>query len=179
MIKKWTLLASNPAFDSKYISIEKRSYELPNGSVVDDYYHLIRADFVLIIARDLNGKIIIERQYRRGVEDFVYELPAGFINKDEDPVVAAQRELLEETGYEGKAKLLGKIYVQPGYSSQVAYAVLIDIEQTEKHDKELDEDEEIELQAMTLPDIHTMIRKGEIIDMGALSALEIYEKSLE
>jgi len=90
-LKKWKLLHSQRLFDSKWLSLESRSYELPNGSVKDDYFHLNRSDYVLVVVLDEQRRLLVERQYRRGVDDFVYELPAGWVEKDESPVDAAKR----------------------------------------------------------------------------------------
>lgn len=160
------------------MSIEERGYELPDGSVIDDCYHFARPNYVLVIAKDNEGKILIERQYRRGVDDFVYEVPSGWIEDGEDPVKAGERELLEETGYKGDAKLIGKIYVQAGYSSQIAYVVLVE-NITDAGGKKLDSDEEIETQKLSTEEVDEMIKSNEMKDMGALSALELYEKTRE
>jgi len=76
----------------------KKDLRLPTGEIKEDYYHLNRPDYVLVLAVDEQERILLERQYRRGVDEFVYELPAGWLNKGEKPIDAAKRELKEETG---------------------------------------------------------------------------------
>lgn len=174
MLKKWTLLSKKTVFDSKWVGMEKRAYKLPSGEVVDDYYHLTRADYVLIVAVAEDGKILLERQYRRGVDDFVYELPAGFIGKKENPLDAAIRELREETGWEGKGEIVGEVYAQPGMSSLKAYVAILKIKSFNKAKIKRDDDETMEVKSLSWNAVRKMIKQNKIKDMGALSALAIY-----
>lgn len=116
-LKKWKLVKSKPVFESKWMSIFNNTYKLPDGKVVENYLHLKRPDYVLIIAKDKYGNILLERNYRRGVDDFVYELPAGWIDKGESSSEAAVRELKEETGYGGEVSEVWEVYPQPAFSS--------------------------------------------------------------
>ena len=81
------------------ISIEVETVELPDGRRVDDYWQIRLADFVVVFAETAAGAIICLRQYRHGPRRQSLELIAGRIEGDEDPLAAARRELLEESGY--------------------------------------------------------------------------------
>ncbi len=103
-----------------------------------------------------------------------YELPAGWVNKDETSENAALRELKEETGYTGNATFLGTIYPQPGFSSMLAHIVEIELnENIEKRD--LESDEEIEFELMSMDKVDSMIRENLFKDMGMLSALNLFK----
>ena len=73
--------------------------ELPNGKVIDDFYTLWQPDWVLILARTVEGKWVMTEQYRHGTGKIELEFPAGIIDKGETPEQAAVRELQEECGY--------------------------------------------------------------------------------
>ena len=176
MIKKWKLVTRERVFETNYLNIEKHSYELPNGKIIEDYYHVNRPNYVLIIARNKKGEILLEKNYRRGVDEILFELPAGWIEKDEDLISAALRELKEETGFSGNARLLGEIYPQPAYSSQYAFIVLIELDNTISL-KVPDEDENTEISFVNLIKISEKIKKGEIKDMGIISAISILNES--
>lgn len=179
MLKKWKLLDKKNVLSNQWMTVEKRKYRLPNGVVSDSYYHFIRPDYVLIIATDDQKNFVLEKQYRRGVDEFIYDLPAGWIDRGESPVDAAKRELFEETGYKGSAEVIGKIYVQPGYSSQIAYVVLVNINLSEKSKNKFEQDENIESKFFSISEVNKMIKDGDLRDMGALSALELFEKHIE
>jgi ADP-ribose pyrophosphatase len=175
MSKKWKLLESKPIYESKWMSVFNNTYELPDGSVGNDYLHLSRPNYVLIVAINEKREIIVEKNYRRGVNDFVYELPAGWIHKNESSKEAAERELIEETGFESNVEILGEIYPQPAFSSMRAYVAYAKINTKAKGDQTLGHDEYIDYQLISLPDLHKMIEKGEIKDMGLLAGLKLLE----
>lgn len=74
---------------------------------------------VCICALDENNDVLMVEQYRYGVQKFLLELPAGRIGINEDPMVCAQRELLEETGYHSQQfSYLGTVYPTPAYNTE-------------------------------------------------------------
>lgn len=170
-MEKWKLIESKPIFESKWLVLSEKTYQLPNGAVRDKYYHLDKHNYVLIIAQK-EDKIAVVRQYRRGVDEILYEFPAGFIEKEENPISAAERELREETGLIGKGKYLGELIAQPGFSSVRAYVILVSVE--EIGESKFDEDENIELSFYTCNDIKRMIKEQKILDMGFNAAFSIY-----
>lgn len=167
----WKMVSSVPVFTSKWMAVQKRSYRLPSGEIVEDYYHLYRPDYVLVYAEDDLGRILLERQYRRGVDDFVYELPAGWINDGEKPIDAAKRELQEETGLIGDGDVSFEIYPQPSFSSMKANVVVLKIHSKTGPGKITDE--YITSEWVEKPRLEDMIKRGEIRDMGLLSALSV------
>ena len=73
--------------------------ELPDGTVIANYYIRESRGFVMIFALTPERDVVLVRQYRYGVDDTIVELPAGSIDAGEDPLTCAKRELTEETGY--------------------------------------------------------------------------------
>lgn len=169
--KKWKLLDTQKIFDSPWLSLENRSYELSNGVTKSDYFHLNRPDYVLIVVIDKQRRLLVERQYRRGVDDFVYELPAGWIEKGESPTQAAKRELFEETGVHGSGDTCFELYPQPGFSSMKAYVCFLKIDSLGA--AQADEDEGISSTWMALEEVQKMAQESKIKDMGFLAALSL------
>lgn len=83
-----------------WLEVLRETVRLPEGKVVDDFYLVRMPDFVVVCAFTGEGQVIIEQRYKHGSRAVTIGLPAGFVNSDEEPLVAAQRELREETGYE-------------------------------------------------------------------------------
>ena len=89
---------SQCVYKGKVMEIHKDKVVMPNGNVTVRET-VVRGHAVGIIPVDENGNIIFVRQYRHAARDFILEIPAGMIEKGEEPVEAAKRELEEETGY--------------------------------------------------------------------------------
>ena len=83
---------------SPWAEIIERVVEFTPGAKPDIYHAVSQTDYVAIVARTSDGTIPIVRQYRPALETFTWELPAGMLDKDEQPADCC-RELLEETGF--------------------------------------------------------------------------------
>lgn len=174
--QKWKLLDSIIIFKSKWLTLLNNSYQLPNGTTGKDYFDIVRPDYVLVIAKNNHNEILVETQYRRGVDEILFELPAGWIKEGEDILEAAKRELIEETGYSGECHLLGEIYPQPGFISMKAYLVVINISEN-KSLPTPEEDENIEMEFKTQESIEELIKTNKVKDMGFLSAWALYKST--
>jgi ADP-ribose pyrophosphatase len=76
---------------------------------------------VILATEESRGEplVLFERQYRYAAESYLWELPAGRIDKDEEPLAAARRELLEETGYSARSwKRILRFYASPGFVAE-------------------------------------------------------------
>ena len=99
----WKLLASEYMIRRPpWLTVRHDRLELPNGNVIPDYYVLEYPPWVNIIPITEDGKIVMVTQYRHGIGRILTEIPAGVMEKEDvSPLAAAQRELMEETGYGG------------------------------------------------------------------------------
>lgn len=95
----WKKLGRNTIHDTRFLQVHLDKIELPDGSVIDDYSVVTLPPGVIVVATDIDGKLILFREYKYAVDETVLMFPAGGIDKNESPVEAAKRELLEETGY--------------------------------------------------------------------------------
>lgn len=88
---------------SPWLSIIERTVEFtPNGKV--ELYHAVdQQDYIAMVAMLPDGRMPIVRQYRPALESFTWELPAGLVDDDEEPLTSCRRELLEETGFAARA----------------------------------------------------------------------------
>ena len=98
-LKPWRTLSRRLTFRTRRIAIYTETVELPDGRVVDDYEQFDMASFVIMLVQTTDGGVICERQYKHGIRRVCLTLPGGQVEDGEEPLAAAQRELLEETGY--------------------------------------------------------------------------------
>lgn len=97
----WRTIDREPVFDaSPWVRLYRETVELPSGRVLDDFYHVRLPDFCVIIAKTPDHKFVMVRGYKHGVGGTNLSPPAGMLDEGEDPMTAAKRELLEETGYQ-------------------------------------------------------------------------------
>lgn len=139
----WKTLSSKPVLDTPWLKVISESCEIAEGKVIDPFYRVENPDWVLIIARTEEGQLIMVDQYRHGNKQVMQEFPAGMLDEGEDPVTAAQRELLEETGCSGGSwKLIRDFSVNPDRQASRYYIVFADgvVEQAMQ---DLDEHEEL------------------------------------
>jgi len=85
------------------ITVSRQVVRLPNGDVIPDYFQIALPDFVTIVAVTDQRDVLVIRQYKHGVGRVALTLPGGGIERGEEPLAAAERELLEETGYASEA----------------------------------------------------------------------------
>ena len=97
----WETLSRRELFQAPpWVRVAVEEVRLPSGRIVRDFYEVALPDFALIVAQTTGGPIVTLRQYKHGVRRVSTMLPAGLLEEGEDPLACAQRELLEETGYE-------------------------------------------------------------------------------
>ncbi|MBC7332301.1 MAG: NUDIX hydrolase [Synergistetes bacterium] len=120
-----------------------------------------------------DGKIVTVRQYRYPVGEELIELPAGTLEKEEAPIDAAKRELLEETGYMAKdVQELACFYSSPGFCNEKMHLFLATnlVEGAQK----LESDEKVQVEVYSIDELKEMIRKGEIKDAKTIAGILYY-----
>ncbi len=113
-MKNWKILSKKNILDSKWLRVDKEVCQLPNCKVISDFYTLWQPDWVLILAKNFQGKWVLASQYRHGTQKTSLEFPAGIIDSGETPIDAAKRELQEECAYaKGNWTLIGELPMNP------------------------------------------------------------------
>lgn len=171
---KWKLLRSEYLLKTRWLTVRKDHIKMPSGVEIDDYYVLEYPDWINVIAITKDGRFVIERQYRHGTQSIDFELCAGTIEQGEQPINAAKRELLEETGYGGGDwQLFCESSPNPAAMTTANYTFLAEgVEYT--GGRHLEKTEDIEVQLMSFEEIKQLVMNGGIRQGQMLAPLWKY-----
>lgn len=160
---------SETIYEGKILTLRVDTVEFPDMKYARREIIEQRAA-VVIITIDEEGRILFVRQYRKAIEDYLLELPAGKIDSGESPEDAAHRELREETKYDaGNLTPLFEAFASPGYSTEKMYFFLAR-ELIEAPLPE-DPDEEITLERYSVNELKIMLHNGELKDCKTVAGL--------
>jgi ADP-ribose pyrophosphatase len=110
---------------SKFLSVESHTVELPDGTIIEDWPWIITPNFVNVLAVTDENKFLCFRQTKYAFGGVSLAPVGGYIEDDEDPLEAAKRELLEETGYHATEWIsLGNYWVMPNRGGAVGHFYL-------------------------------------------------------
>ena len=106
----------------KIFEIFKEIVENPRNNHLIDFYYLKQSNWTVVIPITNNNEYVLVKQFRIGAKKVFYEFPGGLIDKGEEPINAAKRELLEETGYTAKNfKLITETYPLPAFQTSKCF----------------------------------------------------------
>jgi ADP-ribose pyrophosphatase len=160
-MKLWKTLERTTILDlGKFLKVENHIVELPDGTIINDWSWVVAPDFVLVAVFTPEGKLVCFRQTKYAVEGVTLAPVGGHIEPGEDPLLAAKRELIEETGYEAERwTFLGKYPVMANRGGGTGYLYLAqDAYWVSKQDS--DDLEEQELILLDFDEVEQAIAEG-------------------
>lgn len=161
-------LSSEMKFDGKLIKVTYDVAEVNGKEAWREVVHHPGASAVVAI--DEENRIIMEKQFRYALNDYLLEIPAGKLDAGEDPLVCAKRELEEETGIIASEWIsLGTIATSPGFCNEVIHLYVA--KGLSKGEIHWDEDEYVEVERYTFDELLQRIKDEKIKDSKSLSAL--------
>lgn len=170
----WDIIRSEYLYRSPWLTVRKDMVRTEKGITIDDFYVLEYPSWVNVIAITADGQFIIERQYRHGIGQEVYEICAGVCEKDEEPIDAAKRELLEETGFGGgRWSLIGKYAPNPNSMNNWCYSFLAEnvVQMKEPHQEIT---ESISVYQVSKDELKNLMTTGQIVEGIMLTPLWQY-----
>ncbi|MEM6733241.1 MAG: NUDIX hydrolase, partial [Myxococcota bacterium] len=144
-------LATKRAFEGRMLKLDIDTVQLPNDMTID--LEIVRhPGAAAVVPLDAQGQVIMVRQYRYTVGEWLLEIPAGKLDSPgEDPKLCAERELLEETGFTAKSiTALGPIWVSPGFTDEKISLFLA--QELSPGEQQLEDDEVLEVERVPLAD---------------------------
>jgi ADP-ribose pyrophosphatase len=158
-------LDSQVAFQGRIFGVHVDRVHFPNGNEVN--VEIVRHPrSVVLIPMPDPEHVILVRQFRYPVSQWLWELPAGSLDPGEEPEAAARRECHEEIGQVPRGlALLGRFYPTPGFCDEEMYLYRIDGLDAPTAEAHMDEDEIIEPKTFSLADVRRMIGRGQVADM--------------
>ena len=161
-------LSSEMKFDGKLIKV---TYDIADVNGKEAWREVVHHPGAsAVVAIDENNHIIMEKQFRYALNDYLLEIPAGKLDAGEDPLVCAKRELEEETGIVASEWIsLGTIATSPGFCNEVIHLYVA--KGLSKGEIHWDEDEYVEVERYTFDELLQCIKDEKIKDSKTLSAL--------
>jgi ADP-ribose pyrophosphatase len=168
-VRPETLIRSRRIHVGRVVSLRVDDVRLPDGrtaqrEVVD------HPGAAVIVPLTDGGEILMVRQYRYAVGDVLLELPAGTLERGEDPLACARRELAEEVGAEAaRWESLAVLYPSPGVLTEVMHLFLAR-ELTEGPPRGTEE-EDLTIERLSFAEALERVRRGEIRDAKSVAGL--------
>jgi ADP-ribose pyrophosphatase len=159
-------ISGEGVYDGIFLKMKRDIVTLPDGQhAVREYLEHPGAVAILAVLDD--GRVLLERQYRYPIAQAVIEIPAGKLNTGEDPLLCAQRELQEETGY--TAKHWSKIRrIHPVISYSTEFIDIYLAEGLSPGPARLDEEEFLDVFASPLEELLNWVETGKITDVKTI-----------
>jgi ADP-ribose pyrophosphatase len=172
----FTILKHDVLFEGKVLNLYKDLIQYDDGQ--KDYREVVEHYGGSTVLAVTDSSLILVRQYRHPLKNFVYELPAGKLNLDEDPLECAKRELKEETGYTATnwEKIIS-FHTTPGYSSEKLHIYLATNLKEGEQELELGE-RNLEVVIVGFIEALRMIKNEEITDSKTIIGILLGQELL-
>ncbi|CAM4503659.1 NUDIX hydrolase [Paenibacillus endophyticus] len=168
MLWREETISTEPIFEGKMITLQVDTVTLADGRTATR--EIVKHPGAAAVMALLDGKLLVVEQFRKPLEKFQIEIPAGKLDPGEDPLTAAARELEEETGYRSDdLKLLSAFYTSPGFADEKLYIYFTD--KVEQGVQNPDDDEDLRVEAITMEQAEAYIHEGLISDAKTILAV--------
>jgi ADP-ribose pyrophosphatase len=175
--KRAKVLKSEVLYQGKVFRLQRDTVIEPGG-VQAERDIILHPGSVVVLPIFKDGRVLLIRQYRHSVGEFLWELVAGRKEPNESPVAAARRELLEETGYSAKRlRRLLRVVPTPGFVNEWMW--IFAAEGLTEGAAQPEEDEKITPRIFTLKQAEKMIRRGTLRDAKSICGVLYYARFLK
>lgn len=171
----WKTLSSEYLIRRPWLTARRDRAQLPDGRIHEEYYVLEYPSWINVIAVTADDEMVMVRQYRHGIGRTCIELVAGVVEPDEEPMAAAQRELLEETGFGGgQWQQLLKLAPNAGAMNNYSFSFLATGVKRMNSRQHLDDTEDVEVHVLPKTEVKAMLDNGDIFQAQMVAPLLKY-----
>ncbi len=180
-MKDFSILKSNVVYRGRLVEVAVLDVKGPSGEVVVRE-SVVHPGAVAVLPVYADHTVILCRQYRAPVDDYLLEVPAGKLKPNEDPLECAKRELLEETGLRaGYLSELATFYTSPGFTNEIMHAFLareLSVVGRGELDSRGIEERHLELVRVRLGEWSRLVEEGSIRDAKSIVTLSLAARTL-
>lgn len=173
---RWDLIDDTLLNPCRVWDLRMRRYRHPHNGKEGDFFYIDSRDWAVVVARTVDGELILVRQFRWGSDELSWELPGGIVDAGEDPVAAGLRELQEETGYVAESgRLIGHCSPNPAILNNTCQVIFADNCRLAEAGTDWDEHEEMEIRVIPEAEVLQWAKDCKIGHALALVGLMFYQ----
>ena len=174
----YKILSSEYLFKRPWLTARRDKVQLPDGRINPEYYVLEYPTWINVTAITKDGQMVLVRQYRHGLQRTNFEIVAGCMEEGEQPIDAAKRELMEETGFGGgEWQEIMVISQNPSTSTNLTHCFLAtSVERMGT--QHLDATEDIEVYLFSQDEVRQMLERGDFVQALMVAPLWKYFSTL-
>lgn len=170
-MQPWLVKSSRTILDRRWLKVSEQCVQLPNGTTIDEFHLLHSPPWAAVIAVTPQHQLVLVEQYRHGLGRLSLELPSGVIDPGEQPLQAAQRELLEETGYHARHwKALTVLAPEPSRATHRAHFYFATDARAQRQ-AQPESSEVIEVRLVSVADVLDLIVQGTMVHAAHVGAI--------
>ncbi|MEO6603126.1 MAG: NUDIX hydrolase [Polyangiaceae bacterium] len=167
----WQILTDTALISKRWLEVREQRVRLGNGSEIEQFHLINGPPWAAVLCLTSDRQVVLVRQYRHGLGGASLELPAGVIEPSEDPIDAARRELLEESGFEAESiEPLLSTAPEPSRSSTLAHFFFAQGARAVSA-PQLDHCEDLEVVLVPVSELCELIDHGHIVHAAHIAAI--------